>query len=1484
MLLFPMFYKHVGARFLKDFISPKIIDASTFIFPRKSVYHNFVVSDVIDNLSKDDFLLQNCKQIIAKNTVEYKGESIGKFIKLSKPVVAVISDMAKKEKRIVFRKPNMGAIPVKLDTLLVEHYGALNYFYKYQMHPLSRWYKYYNTLQTVILKIVEELSDPNTPIEEARYRFLVLDLPDNLPGRKILDKYSENMTVAYLKRIPNYRYFIVLEFWKLLTPSLRDKSLFNLIPIGILKKINIIFRHNQKASVFNLGLLLGLVKEYNLEISVESLQNDIDNIVVSREELDTMLLGDIDLSTEVFKINQSFKSEIVKKLFFIFVYKIIKKEFVLPTENKEDKKVDKTTIKTSNVSETPVLLTEVNEDEEDTTVDLNKVLDEDIVEDNEDFISDDEITEVLTTKQDNKEVNKITKKVKESKKEDDGLLEDEQEDYSIDYSDVEDIYAQEVSDTLNTNKVTEEFSSLEDLYSKDYNQELDLTENIDVMTSNKIMSKKESERLKSIIKTQKSKPSPYKDLKVSTGELLDNSKDNYDIDLKDTEVSDNISVIDKKSNRNTLQVIQKKYIKEQYKKDIVRSIYSIQNKNTVIEDYQIEEDASIMGVMEQHTISIKMLDGKRITFKVMLPKVNDDGTMVISKNTYRIRSLLTERVINKINTNQVILNSYYSKIFINRAYLKRNDRGYWVYKYLSNLLQNDEKMKELIANEIKVIDSKIPTQYAYICRYIEKFVYDKYTFYFNFNNRASLLSDSNLLNQIENNQYVLVGLENKTPIVMDSNDNIYRYENNNYIPLPSILEIIGLEEERLPIEYAIVNIIGGKIPVVLLLSYYIGFSSLLKLLNVKYSVHKVNERIPTTKDSYVITFKDVKLNITRDRGKGDLIIAGLLDLKDTISNFNLNILNSKDGCNTIYTKLGYNSLLKTEIKLLENLFVDPMTLTMLKKMKEPTTFKGLLIRAVELLSIEQYKHPKDIAGINIKGYERIAGMLYNNLINSLRDYENSSYFGRGKFVFYPYKIIEDLNEDSTTVLVDDLNPVIHMKQIEDTSFTGKGGRSKIGMSKDTRVLHGSEIGVISEAVKDSGDVGITALLTANPSLVDTKGDIGDNKVEENDWSRVLSTPNMLMPFTTRDDAKRAVFTTTQMTHGLALTSAKSSIIRSGYETIFAVRSADKFVTSAIDSGKVLKVDNKSITVEYSNGNKKTYKLNKWTTKEEAGSCYTHIVVANLKEGDTFSKDDTICYDKLFFEPDIFNPKRVIYKSMVYCNVAIREDQQTLEDSCTISSTMNKTLAVNVTKVKSYVLEANKSILNLVKIGDKLDPTSPVFTIANSEIIDKDNVNERTLEILKDLQNVTPKAGYRGTVSKIVILYNCAKSEMSRSLLELVEASDKKLLEDVGYVGKVTDGYSINGKKLLNGQIEIKIYIDIEESMSIGDKGVLGNQLKFTVGEVYDNKLTTEDGEEIDAVFSYKNIAARIVMSAYLTGTTAAVVEQLQKNAVEMYFK
>ena len=178
MILYPVFYRKYGTRLLKDLVFPKVLDANTFEFPKDSMFYHFLVTDVPEYPSKDSFYFKKMKRVIIETHYEYTGQTEGSFVRLTANMPNnLISDMARKEKRLIFRKVNQTTVLMQPDTLYDHYYGCLNSFYRYNTNVMNKYYKYQNSIKTVVHDIVEGLSkEPD--LKKDRQRFLQIEIPD----------------------------------------------------------------------------------------------------------------------------------------------------------------------------------------------------------------------------------------------------------------------------------------------------------------------------------------------------------------------------------------------------------------------------------------------------------------------------------------------------------------------------------------------------------------------------------------------------------------------------------------------------------------------------------------------------------------------------------------------------------------------------------------------------------------------------------------------------------------------------------------------------------------------------------------------------------------------------------------------------------------------------------------------------------------------------------------------------------------------------------------------------------------------------------------------------------------------------------------------------------------------------------------------------------------------------------------------------------
>jgi hypothetical protein len=968
------------------------------------------------------------------------------------------------------------------------------------------------------------------------------------------------------------------------------------------------------------------------------------------------------------------------------------------------------------------------------------------------------------------------------------------------------------------------------------------------------------------------------------------------VDPKDTVIDEEKSilvqtnnVVDQSMTKSTIQTYDKTYLTKIYKKDILAAVHSVQRAGVIVEDYQVEKDHTVLGSFEYHTVRLRPIDGKPSTIRFKVPIVSEDGTFLNNGNKYILRKQRTDLPIRKIKPTIVALSSYYGKTFIERSLFQRNTVEEWLLKQI-NLATIDENPNRKIirAYPANVYDNYFEAPYLYnaISTKIKAIVLKDMTLDFDHTFREKTFSEE-IIEKTEINGARICGLtKNKDPVIMNQKAELFVYKNQTFEPIGSIYDVLGLDISDSPLDYASVRIFAKMIPIGFILSYLIGFDRLLVLTKTQYRVVESARTGPLSQKEWALKFKDQIYIFNRDQELSTLIFSGFTVYKDFIKRYEKDFFNKKEVYFNILDELSINSIYLKEVDNLVMLFIDPITKEILEQMQEPLTFEGLLIRSCEMLLNYNHRDFQDMRSMRIRGYERMAGIVYKELAHAIRQYNSKSIRGKSQIEMNPYAVWKTVMSDPALKIVEDTNPIQNLKEREAVTYSGEGGRSRDTMSRDTRAYHVSDIGIISEATVDSGDVGINAYLSANPKIATVRGLINPDDTDVKN-SSLLSTSALLAPGSQNDDPKRVNFVSIQQTHTIATQGYRQPYVQTGYELMLPYRTSELFAYMAEEDGVVTKLNEYAIVVTYKTLGEKGVYLGRQYGKAE-GSVYPHDIVTDLTLGEKFKKGDPIAYNSGFFERDFFNPKQIIYKGAMTVKTALYESSQTLEDSSSISRKVSEKMRANTTKIKSYVLNFKQNIRKMVKVGDKVEPEDILFYIEDETTANTDIFSNETVDTLKRIAAFAPKAKMQGVVDRIEVYYHGDKDDMSPTIRQLCQYSDKILRDralakgDSVVTGQVGQDYRVGGNPLLMDTLEVRIYITRQTKASIGDKGVFANQMKTVFGEVIDQSMHTQTGEEIDAVFGFRSISARVVLSPLIIGTTTTLLKLIAKKAIDIY--
>jgi len=1420
------FINNSSAKNIASLINPKIFTYDQLPIPIYSVFHYLDLESDNHFPTTEYYAINNIS--INKRIPIYHIEDL-----VRKEMVTTLANKKYQaeikrwniENKRYFRYVNLLETPNRDRSVFsIFNYNIIKDLYNYRENLLTNHERYLNILSTYAYYIIE-----NCEKDSESMNIIDLYIPNTIPSFNTLRILLKLNTIKYNRVLKNnYKLRHLIEWYKWLTPENRENSVYKELTIDHSARVAIFIHYKGYVSALPLQKFMSVSKEFmNLE-------------------------GPVKLDSIKFQ-----------KLFLVHLLKV--QEVINNIVNSEEANKDK-------VEEEP----DENEyeddyEDEEKAIEISGVINK--VESKPQLVNKALIDKEVDFKVETDDLESILKETEETN---DDVLEEE----ILKAEDEKE--AQEETEII-LQKSEEEIEKIlnGESFEEEINQYLERAKKFDLLTSHEIRS------IKKLYEKRKELKSPY--------DLTQNLDDFSQIDEKDIVFSEEDYKIDAslpsfiklEDREDKILKFDRKYIKHVMKKDIIRSVKKLEDTGVIIKEYKIDVERTAMGNYETHRLTIKPLDGKESTIYFRLPEIDEEGEMVVAGIKVRMRKQRTDLPIRKISPTRIALTSNYSKLFIFQTERKAYSENIYLIDYIKKSYLNSEGVvKKLVPGSVFDNKKKNPYFYQLLSMYFKEIYTDQYTLFLDRNKLMNYIKEEEI-EQIEKKGFVPIGYinSNKEILVMDQNNIIYNYTTNTEIG--SIYEIFEIDKSKIPPTFSMIKILGDDIPLGVVLAYYMGLNNLIAVTKTKYELLPRNKQYQAKENEVVLKFSDHKL-ILKPNKEHKLLFNGFLFFKDFIKENEFNYFNSKDIYLNMLETRGFNLLHLKELDLLEKLFLDPITVDILRQMNEPTTYFKLLLRANELLTTLDYPDVNDPTYSRIRGYDRVPGLTYRTLAESIRNYK----FKRGKsgkIELDPYAVWNAVTRDNTVKISEDLNPILDVKEMEVATFTGAEGLSKDAIPEELRRYHKNDIGLISEATVDSSDVGVNFYLSPFAKFKDIRGSvIPDNTEYLENKEKVFSTSALLAPFIEHDDPKRINFVNIQNGHTIASEGYMQPLVRTGYEYIMPYRVGKLYCVIAKDDGVVVNKTDKLLTVKYKDNTIEGIALGTKFGRME-GSIYLHEIVTELKKGDKFNKNDYLAYNKAFFERDWLDKSKLVLKMNRYVTTALMMNNEVFEDSSAISKEFSRTMKTYIIKERKFIINFKQNIVNLLPIGTKVKPNDVLFTLVD-ENTDYNNLSESSLELLKTLANISPKAKAYGEIIRYEIKYNGELSDMSPTLRKIAKQLDNEVYEETKGTeyeitsNKVTSEYRSDGINLDVDTAEFKVFIKVELNMGIGDKGVFGNQMKSVVSEVISSDIYTESGERVDAMFSYKSIINRVVNSPILLGTTIRLIRKVSQLVAEKYFK
>lgn len=669
-----------------------------------------------------------------------------------------------------------------------------------------------------------------------------------------------------------------------------------------------------------------------------------------------------------------------------------------------------------------------------------------------------------------------------------------------------------------TSEIPEDKASIEAELLKPRTPKEALIEKLNKLADEGRITSAEFRRKKELIEKSDTIPDPYGSGKT-VAEASKIKPEDLVIDEKDAVMDAPEVVIDKSMTKSSLRVVGPKYNTEIIYKDILSSIQAVQRGGVIVKNHTVDRQSTVLGDFDVHTVEIVPLNGQPSIVRAKIPLVDEEGTFTAKGTKYAMRVGRVDVPIRKIGSNRVGLSSYYGKTFVDRAAKKADSSLAFVLSRLAKAtIQPDEHLRDVSPGNVFDNYFEAPYFYSGISESYQSLKAGNYDLDFNSKGMRSKLSPEVLKTYEVNGSRICghVSGRNTTYVVIDKENKFYTAQDGTLTPVGDIYDILGLDRQAAPIDFAELKVFSKSIPVGVYLAKTIGFRKLVKLLGAKHRLVEGRQQKNLQPDEYVVQFKDVAYIFSKKDETSTMVLAGFRAFEKETKLYNAELFDSPD----IYLRLleakGLNVAYFREMENLQDMFIDPITERILKEMGEPTNFNGLLIRSCELLKNYYYPASQDADYQRNRGYDRFAGFFYKDMVNAVRAYKQKNSTGRAKVDMSPYQVWTTITRDSTVKQVEENNPIQALKITQEAvTYVGEGGRGKESMNRESRAYMTSDLGITSEASVDSSDVGINVFLSADPEFANINGT--SKKERSKEAANLLSTSALLAPFSTNDD-------------------------------------------------------------------------------------------------------------------------------------------------------------------------------------------------------------------------------------------------------------------------------------------------------------------------------------------------------------------------------
>ena len=604
-------------------------------------------------------------------------------------------------------------------------------------------------------------------------------------------------------------------------------------------------------------------------------------------------------------------------------------------------------------------------------------------------------------------------------------------------------------------------------------------------------------------------PNPFGDKKGTFVEAISYTAEDLTIDEAKTKLVPKIKGVLDDTMLSSSLIDLYSYPKKQLHKDVAQAVLSAQRCGIILDDYKVNHYEDINESYDEHVFKFIPVRGAPSTCRVRVPRIGPDGTFKAGGVKYHMRRQRGDYPIHKTKPHEVALTSYYSKMFVRRAERRMFNYELWIANQIRarGINPEDPSIQGLEMTDVSQAEYKGSRVYSALAKSFSSFVAGEWTFRLDHSKIDAYFGDVKVPEG-----YTPLARNTKTNSVLFIHEDGSLHVNDKSIVANTIEELLGIDPTTAPVDMAEVGLFGKPLPLGFILAYEAGLGNLLETLKAKYRTVNRGSPLKLQPFEFPVRFENETLIFDKRQKVVALLMSGLNRYRNDLKRYPRPMFDKKDVYGAILDNNDISSRRLKECEVLFPMWVDPITRDTLNEMKMPTDLFNLFIKATELLTTDEYPEPLE----RDRGYERIAGLVYTEMISSIRGYHSKPNSSTAQVTMNPLSVWMKIIQDQTVSPVEDSNPYQALKDTEVVVYRGAGGRSARSMTTAARKMTKRQIGVTSEATVDNGDVGTIAYTSANPNYTSLRGTTRE-LASLDETSKLFSTSTLLAPGATLDD-------------------------------------------------------------------------------------------------------------------------------------------------------------------------------------------------------------------------------------------------------------------------------------------------------------------------------------------------------------------------------